>query len=186
MSARSYSFSATRRREGLHRPAEGGPGAAGRAVESAPVARFCLTAKDHTLLEAWLGRSGLSQDLRRSIRAKLADATIVLTSDVDPDVATLNSRIRYRLGEGPPLVCLLGPSEGDGVAEPVIPLRSRLGITLLGMREGQTAPVPGRDGSMSTLRLDEVVFQPEAQRRAGRMTAAAAGRAGEKYERLAP
>jgi regulator of nucleoside diphosphate kinase len=138
-----------------------------------PVDGCCLTSRDYTLLEGHLLRMGDSDSgaepvLAALIRAKLARARVVLSADVDPDVATGGSRIVYSADEGPEQRRTL--VHWDSPGEDPLPVASLLGATLLGMRVGQLALVPRHDGGASRVSLVAVPLQPEAARkgRAGR------------------
>ncbi|MCC0056756.1 MAG: hypothetical protein H6883_11530 [Rhodobiaceae bacterium] len=58
-----------------------------------------LTTKEHSILEAML-QHGLDRNdpFKRLLERKLAAATVVLRNNVPADVATLNSRLVYRMG----------------------------------------------------------------------------------------
>jgi regulator of nucleoside diphosphate kinase len=136
-------------------------------LDPAFASECCLTSKDYTLLEGHLlgfAETGPADGpmIPRLIRSKLAHARVVLTGDVDPDVATGNSRIAFSIdGLEPQQRALVhwSPDEGD-----VVLVGSILGATLIGMRAGQRGAVPRADGSTAEIVLHEVLFQPEAAR----------------------
>lgn len=134
-----------------------------------------LTSRDYTLLEAHLWRlleaDGVSpndQLLARLIRTKLADATVVLSDDIEPSVATGNSRIRFSIDDGPAESRILAHWDSLGGVDDVLPIPTLAGVSLLGMAAGQRAPLLRADGSIGAVQLDAVTYQPEAQRRAVR------------------
>jgi regulator of nucleoside diphosphate kinase len=136
----------------------------------------CLTAKDYTLLEGHLIKSreigsGIYRLLGPLIRAKLADASIVLTDDVDFDVATGNSRVVFSADAGADESRVLVHWDEHYVVGLSLPIDTLLGTTLLGMRAGQRAPLLRADGTIGTVLLRSVAYQPEAARRraAGRI-----------------
>ena len=132
--------------------------------------KCCLTAKDYSLLESRLTElrarnTDPARLLARFMRAKLADAEVVLPGDVAATVATTNSRIVYAVDEGAPSVAVLVHWEHTVARDFTLPITTLLGATLLGMREGQQAPLLLGDGGIGKVFLKEVAFQPEAARR---------------------
>lgn len=130
----------------------------------------CLTCKDYTLLEGHLlnlGSSGKEDPLlARLIRTKLADTRVVLSDDVAPDVATANSRIVLREEDAPESEKVLVHWDHECTNSFALPICSLLGTTLLGMRAGERAALLRDDGTVSSVELLRVDFQPEAARRA--------------------
>ena len=130
----------------------------------------CLTCKDYTLLEGHLINALAAEWsyyplLVRLIRTKLADARVILSDDMDQDVATGNSRVVFSLdGKHDDSRVLMhwdhAPMVGFGLR-----INTLLGATLLGMRAGQSAPLLRADGTFGYVNLKQVAFQPEAARR---------------------
>ena len=138
----------------------------------------CLTAKDYSLLESRLielrGRNeGTAPLLVQLIRTKLADAEIVLSEDVDPEVATTNSRVVFSVDGRAAETAVLVHWEHEVAREFALPITTLLGATLLGMRAGNRAPLLRSDGGIREVALLEIAFQPEAARRAMRRDGAA-------------
>ncbi len=130
-----------------------------------------LTTKDFTLVERHLlempaAARRCDRLLLRLIRTKLADARIVLSDDIAPDVATGNSRLVYSVDDEPERTGVLRHWEHEGDQPTAVQIRSLLGMTLIGMTTGQNAPLVREDGRIGHVRLLAVVFQPEAARRA--------------------
>ena len=135
--------------------------------------KCCLTAKDFSLLESRLielrGRNeGTAPLLVQLIRTKLADAEIVLSDDVAPDVATTNSRVVFAANGSTADTAVLVQWEHEVARDFTLPITTLLGATLLGMRAGQRAPLLSSDGSIGEVLLEAIAFQPEAARRAMR------------------
>jgi regulator of nucleoside diphosphate kinase len=107
---------------------------------------------------AILGMMKLSEPLER----ELARAIVVSSEAVPPDVATMNSLVRYadeREG-GSHTVALVYPAaarRGQGMVSILAPL----GTALLGLSEGQAIDWDFPDGSRRRIRLEEVLHQPE-------------------------
>jgi regulator of nucleoside diphosphate kinase len=93
---------------------------------------------------------------------ELARAHVVSSADIPPDVVTMNSRLRLRdLDSGQDLVfTLVFPSDADAEQGKVSVL-APLGTAVLGFRRGDAFEwhMPGR---VRRLRVDEVLYQPEA------------------------
>ncbi|WDR03479.1 hypothetical protein PSQ19_05100 [Devosia algicola] len=127
-------------------------------------ARPMLTVRDHAILTGLARQGGLgSAAYYDQLQQKLGDASIVELVDVDPDLATFGSFVRYRVNGGRPLEhkLLLHPRWGS--QEPVLSIKSFRGLGLLGMREGQIFAVNSHDPEQcEALELEIVLFQPEA------------------------
>jgi regulator of nucleoside diphosphate kinase len=93
---------------------------------------------------------------------ELARAHVVSSADIPPDVVTMNSRLRLRdLDSSQDLVfTLVFPSDADAEQGKVSVL-APLGTAVLGFRRGDAFEwhMPGR---VRRLRVDEVLYQPEA------------------------
>jgi regulator of nucleoside diphosphate kinase len=127
----------------------------------------CLTDKDFAILEAMLvRRAALGDPLAPLIERKLAEATVVSTDAVDASIATLNSRVAFRVGELPAQERTLVRHEGRGTVGRGLPIDTRRGLAILGLAEGRTVLVPRRGGGQEALRLEKILYQPEAARRA--------------------
>lgn len=130
-----------------------------------------LTIRDYTLLEGHLLDIASQphprpQLLVRLTRTKLADAQIVLSDDIATDIATGNSRIVYSLNGEAEQTCVLRHWEQEDDDPAAVPVRSLLGVTLLGMRVGQNLPLLRENGSLDHVAVTHIAFQPEAARRA--------------------
>jgi len=66
-----------------------------------PMNTCILTAKDFTILEAMRDRClDWEAALLPIVRRKLESAQVVFRADIPEDVATLNSRVTFRVGAG--------------------------------------------------------------------------------------
>lgn len=129
-----------------------------------------LTTKDATILEGLLttleSRQQASSPIARLLRHKLAHAQISFREDVAPCVATINSRVEFRVDNGPVQASMLtlgGENALPGVTLSVSTLR---GMALLGLTEGQSIAIDRLDGGAELLRLERIIHQPEFARRA--------------------
>jgi regulator of nucleoside diphosphate kinase len=96
------------------------------------------------------------------LRHELARALVVSSALVSPDVATMNSRVRYVDGKDGArrAVSLVYPSQADA-AKGKVSVLAPVGCALLGLSEGQSVEWDFPDGSRRRLKLEKVLFQPE-------------------------
>lgn len=124
-----------------------------------------LTTKDFTILEVMLDRCADRQDpMARLLRRKIDTATVVFRDDVPPTVATLSSRVTYRVNDREADSRILSH---DRMSTPVglfLPITTRLGLALLGLSEGQQYSLATADGR-DTILLEAVLYQPESANR---------------------
>ncbi len=127
-----------------------------------------LTAKDFSVLEGMMDRleaqALADAAIARLLRRKLATARICFRDDVDPRVATINSRIQLRVGEGSAETRVLTHGGESALPGTALPISSLRGLAVLGLMEGDTISVEGTDGKSEVLHVVRVVHQPEAAR----------------------
>lgn len=120
-----------------------------------------LTPKGFALLEGMSQQLGPRRDVLGAMLArKLEIAQVVPASGIDPDVATLNSRVRFRIGLGPPDERTLVRGASPDAHGATLPVGVPRGLAMLGMRAGQTVAVPKLDGRVERLTLEAVLCQP--------------------------
>lgn len=109
-------------------------------------------------LENAPGESVETEELQR----ELARGTEVDSTEVAPDVITMNSTVRVTdLDSNTTSVyTIVFPTDVD-VSKGRISILSPLGTALIGFRAGDVVTWDLRDGTR-TLRIDEIVYQPEA------------------------
>ncbi|KQP16101.1 GreA/GreB family elongation factor [Pseudorhodoferax sp. Leaf265] len=97
------------------------------------------------------------------VQALLDNADLVAPSDMAPDVVTMRSRVRVADEAGAPSreLTLAYPSEADA-AQGLVSVLSPIGTALLGARVGEVAGWTLPDGRAAALRVDALLFQPEA------------------------
>ena len=124
-----------------------------------------LTARDFAILEAMRARClGYEDPMARLLDRKISAARIVFGDDVPADVATLDSRVLYRVGAGEPDTRVI---TSDATRSPVglfLSVAAPRGLALIGLSEGEAFELTGPAGS-EIVRLDRVLYQPEAARR---------------------
>lgn len=121
-----------------------------------------LTSKDYAELEALLSApqdvfSGAGMFIRRKLRS----AILVFPADIDADVVTLGSRVRYRVDGGPAQEHVIVARSGDAARGPALALDCARAIALLGARVGQTLDVPRAGGGFEEIFVEAVPYQPE-------------------------
>ena len=93
---------------------------------------------------------------------ELGRAHVVSTTDMPPEVVTMNTRLRLRdLDSGKDMVfTLVFPSDAD-VEQGKVSVLAPLGTAVLGFRRGDAFEwrMPGR---VRRLQVEEVLYQPEA------------------------
>lgn len=127
---------------------------------TAPAAQVrCVNELDHVrivkLVEGHAAHERL-QDL-------LDNADLVAPAEMAPDVLTMRSRVRVSEldGSDPREITLSYPGEADA-AQGHVSVLSPVGTALLGIKVGDVAEWTLPDGRKAALRVDAVLFQPEA------------------------
>ena len=98
----------------------------------------------------------------RELTQILERAEVVSPSDVDPDVITMNSRVRARDVEtGRAETFTLVYHGASGMFDSRLSVLTPLGVAVLGARVGDVIGFPIRRG-VRRLRIEEMLYQPEA------------------------
>ncbi len=125
-----------------------------------------LTTKDFTILEVLHDRPGsLPTLLLPLLRHKLQNALVVLRDDLPTDVASINSRVSYRIDGGNIDSRVISTGQINGPEGMFLPITTLRGLALIGLREGQAMSVDNVDGVSEKIVLLKVEYQPEATRR---------------------
>ena len=113
-----------------------------------------VTQADHAML-TMLGRHA-------ELRRELERATVVSSVAVPRDVVTMNSKVAYgdETADVQRIVTIVSPRDADAT-QGRISVLSPIGTALLGLSAGQSIEWDFPDGSRRTLRVDEVLDQPE-------------------------
>lgn len=124
-----------------------------------------LTTKDFTILEIMLDRlSERGAPMGRLLREKLETAIIMLRDEIPPHVATLNSRVRFRVDGGEAETRVLSHAPMGAPVGMFLPITAPRGLALLGLGEGRQYQLEEADGRREHLLLEKVLYQPEAER----------------------
>lgn len=99
---------------------------------------------------------------KAALLAELDRAEVVEPHEVPPDLVTMNSTVRFAIVDSGDVFCmtLVYPKDADGSAERVSVL-APVGSALLGLSVGDALEWPRPDGQVMTVRVLEVVYQPE-------------------------
>jgi regulator of nucleoside diphosphate kinase len=125
-----------------------------------------LTSKDFSILEVMLERRIASGDaILPLLRCKVANADVVLVDSIEANVATLNSRVVFRVNGGPAETRTLVQTEVRGMVGAGLPITTMRGLAILGLGEGQSTQIERSTGETELILLEKVLYQPEAARR---------------------
>jgi regulator of nucleoside diphosphate kinase len=107
----------------------------------------------------------MERDHLRAFARQLAGAAVVRDHEIPRDVITLHSRVRVRdLDTGNDATYLLVMPAHSSAAAGAVSVLSPVGAALLGCSQGDEVEFR-RPGGMRRLRIEQVVFQPEAAER---------------------
>ena len=126
-----------------------------------------ITKSDSDRLSRFLEKqfTGMSQ-VTLFLEKELERAHVVESQDVSSDVVTMNSRVQFRMeSDGLSRThSLVYPGEAD-LLNGRLSILTPVGVALLGLSVGQTMPWENRAGAMNTLKIDRILYQPEADSR---------------------
>ncbi|MBV2128746.1 nucleoside diphosphate kinase regulator [Arsukibacterium indicum] len=101
------------------------------------------------------GYSKLSQELER--------ANLVAPEQLPDNVVSMNSTVRFRLANGKTTtLTLVYPKDLDQSGSKISVL-APVGSALLGLKAGDTIHWPLPDGEMSSITVEELLYQPERE-----------------------
>ncbi|WP_315920602.1 nucleoside-diphosphate kinase [Mesorhizobium sp. SP-1A] len=127
---------------------------------------FHLTTKDYTILEVMQERAiGRDETLAQIVRRKISNAVVMFREDIAPTVATLSSRVVYRIDDGPAETRIIAHDTMRGLVGTILPITNPRGLALLGLSEGQSMEIAKAGGGFETVTLQTVAYQPEAAQR---------------------
>lgn len=131
---------------------------------------YILTTKDFTILEAMCDNlQGRNDRLVALIRHKIKKAIVVFRDDLPGDVASINSRLRFRVRGGESDIRVISTGQATGPVGLFLPITTLRGLALLGLRKGQEIEFENTNGVAETMLLEAVEYQPEASRRERQM-----------------
>ena len=99
---------------------------------------------------------------KAELQAELDRADVLPPDQVPPTVVTMNSTVKFSIVETGKEFCLtlVYPRDMDGSADR-ISIFAPVGSALLGLSVGDELAWPGPGGKAMTVRVTEVIYQPE-------------------------
>ena len=126
--------------------------------------QIILSSLDLDRIEALLAAIPASAfPVKADLQAELDRADVLAPEEMPPTVVTMNSTVQFTIVETGKSFCLtlVYPRDMDGSADRVS-IFAPVGSALLGMSVGDELAWPGPGGKAMTVRVKEVVYQPEA------------------------
>jgi len=124
---------------------------------------FTFTNKDYAILTTRLLQCAWDDEtLVAQLRRKLSRARVVRSEEIAPTVVTMNSRVTFSVDECHDHTRVIVSNEADRLVGMTLPVTSRRGLALLGMSEGQAVTLREPGGSLETITVLKVAYQPEA------------------------
>ncbi len=121
-----------------------------------------ISSLDADRLEAMLDATRPDSAASAALLGELARAEIVAPHAMPPGVVTMNSTVRFEMdGQDEPFCLTLAYPKDMQQVDNGISILTPVGTALLGLSVGDTIDWPRRDGALATVRLLEVVYQPE-------------------------
>jgi regulator of nucleoside diphosphate kinase len=121
-----------------------------------------ITEQDHSRLTSLL-RSADPSEVDQHLVDELERANIVPSSEIPPDVVTMNSRVTFidEATGGASSVQLVYPHDADPTGGK-LSVFAPIGAALLGLSVGQSIQWALPNGRTRTVRVTSVTYQPEA------------------------
>ena len=123
--------------------------------------QIIINEQDWLRLEKVLSQAPLSP-YSEWLESELARAKVIPSTAVSPGLVTMHSKVRYRdesTGKEKEVI-LVYPHEAD-LQSGKVSILAPVGAALLGLSVGQTIEWSMPDGKTKSLRVSEVLYQPE-------------------------
>ena len=125
-----------------------------------------LTTKDFTILEVMRDRClGRDDPLAPLIKRKIDSALVMFRDDIPDNVATLSSRVSFRIDGRDPDTRVISHDRMRAPVGLFLPITTPRGLALLGLAEGQEFRMVNYEGVEERIVLEKIHYQPEAARR---------------------
>ena len=99
---------------------------------------------------------------RAELEAELARATVVEPQQMPPNVVTMNSTVKFAmLSSGEEFEMTLVYPKDVGTSGKSVSILAPVGSALLGLSQGDEIEWPNPGGGLTTVRVKEVIYQPE-------------------------
>lgn len=127
-----------------------------------------LTQRDHNRLSWWVRgtTSKRSDPISEFMGEELERASIVPSMAVPANIVTMNSHVAVRdheTGEVRSLILVYPGAEDSSVNN--LSILTPVGLAILGLAEGDTASWVTRNGKTRKVKIEKVLYQPEADGR---------------------
>lgn len=124
--------------------------------------QITLSSRDLGRLEKLLDTLPADHAVGEALQEELNRAEVVEPETMPPTVVTMNATVRFVIEATGEEFCqtLVYPRDADGSSER-ISILAPVGSALLGLTTGDCMQWPRPDGGATTLRIKEVVTQPE-------------------------
>jgi regulator of nucleoside diphosphate kinase len=119
-----------------------------------------ISAADLASLEGLVDSPAVHPSVRAALREKLDAAVVVPEEELPPNVVTLRSRVTYRIDDGPPECRTLIAADEAYQPGHSLPVATPAGVCLIGLAEGEAAPLPSARGRLRMLKVEDLVWQP--------------------------
>lgn len=104
-----------------------------------------------------------TSDEFENLEIELERAKIISDMEVPPDLVTMNSRVRFlNIQDNKEMIATIVYPHDANFADGKISVLASLGSALIGLRAGQEINWMFPDGKTRTLKILEVLYQPEA------------------------
>ncbi|MEZ5435502.1 MAG: nucleoside diphosphate kinase regulator [Pseudomonadales bacterium] len=121
-----------------------------------------ISSLDAERLEALLDSLKPDAVGRAALEAELARATVVEPQQIPSHVVTMNSTVKFAMqatGETFEMT-LVYPKDVDGSGK-TVSILAPVGSALLGLSQGDEIEWPNPAGGLTTVKVQEVIYQPE-------------------------
>ena len=125
--------------------------------------KIVVSSLDMDRLEALLDAlPAVQAQAQQALLAELSRAEVVEPEDMPPDVASMNSRVRFMLDSSSEArdMVLSYPKDMDGSADR-LSILTPVGSALLGLKTGKRIAWTRPDGATFEVKLLDVIYQPE-------------------------
>jgi len=125
-----------------------------------------MTARDYFILKSLRDRCCEAGDpVHRLLSAKLVSAGVLRGDEVPGDLVTLESRVAYRVGDGPEETRAIVQDERRNLVGLTLPLTNTRALAMLGLRVGESVAATTSEGDPEMVTVTRLLYQPEAAQR---------------------
>lgn len=97
------------------------------------------------------------------LEVELDRAKVISDNEIPPDLVTMNTKVRFlNVHDKKEMIITIVYPHDANFAEGKVSVLASLGSALIGLREGQMINWKFPDGATKTLKILEILYQPEA------------------------